>query len=101
MTQNKVTVAEAIRELRTQLQTVSAEGAKEKIRFLPKSVEVELNITFSVEAEAGGGFKLWSLIDLSGKAKTGDESSHKVKLVLEPVGPDGKPALISSSVLEK
>ena len=35
---------------------------------------VELGIIFNVEAEAGGGFKLFSLIDLSGKAKTGDAS---------------------------
>jgi hypothetical protein len=64
-------------------------------------VEVEFGITFSLEAEAGGGFKLLSLIDLSSKGKVGDQTTHKVKLVLEPVGPDGKPTPISSTVLEK
>jgi len=101
MVQNKVTIADAVRELRAQLLAATKEGGDQPIRFMPKTVEVELGITFSVEAEAGGGFKLLSLIDLSGKGKVGDETTHKVKLVLEPVGRDGKTTPISSSVLEK
>jgi hypothetical protein len=90
----KVTVAQAIRELRSQIVEAVAEGQGSTIRFIAKSVEVELGITFEVEAEAGGGFKLLSLIDLSGKAKASNENTHKVKLTLEPVGPDGKPTLV-------
>jgi len=59
-----------------------------------------MTVDFLDEGEAGAGFKLWSLVDLSGKGKVGDETTHKVKLVLEPVGPDGKPTPIRSSVLE-
>jgi hypothetical protein len=101
MLSQKVTVADAIRELRAQLLAATKEGADQPIRFMPKTVEVELGIVFSLEAEAGAGFKLWSLIDLSGKGKIGDETTHKVKLVLEPVDRDGNPTPISSSVLEK
>jgi hypothetical protein len=101
MLKDKVTVADAVRELRSHLLEATNEGVDQAIRFMPKSVEVELGITFSLEAEASGGFKLWSLIDLSGKGKIGDESTHKVKLVLEPVGRDGKPTLIGSTVLER
>lgn len=90
----RVTLAQAIRELRAQLVEAAAEGEGSAVRFVPKSVQVELGITFDVEAEAGGGFKLFSLIDLSGKAKTGSESAHKVTLTLEPVGRDGKPILV-------
>lgn len=93
----RVTLAQAIRELRAQLVEAAAAGEGTEIRFLPRSVEVELGITFNVEAEAGGGFKLFSLIDLSGKAKTGNESAHKVKLTLEPVGRNGKPVLIGDT----
>lgn len=53
-----------------------------------------MDITFSLEGEAGGGFKVLSLIDLSGKAKTTSSNTHKVKLVLEPVDREGKPILI-------
>lgn len=101
MEETRVTLAQAIRELRAQLMEAATEGEGIAIRFVPKSVEVELGITFSVEAEAGGGFRLLSLIDLSGKAKIGDQSTHKVKLTLEPVGRDGKPLLIRDSDRER
>jgi NTP-dependent ternary system trypsin peptidase co-occuring protein len=97
----RITLARAIRELRTQLAEAAVEGEKAAIRFVPKSVEVELGITFEAEAEAGGGFKLFSLIDLSAKAKAGQESTHKVKLMLEPVGHDGKSIKIGDSQREK
>jgi hypothetical protein len=96
-----VTLVEAIRELRAQILQAATEGEGAPIRFVPDTVEVELGVTFEIQAEAGGGFKLLSLIDLSGKAKVDDQSTHKVKLILKPVGPDGSPALIGSTVLEK
>jgi hypothetical protein len=99
--ETRVTLAQAIRELREQLVEASMEGEGSTIRFVPKSVDVELGIIFNVEAEAGGGFKLFSLVDLSGKAKTGNESTHKVKLTLEPVGKDGKPILVGDKEREK
>jgi hypothetical protein len=97
----RVTLAQAIRELRSQLEEAATEGEGTAIRFVPNSVEVELGITFSVEAEASGGFKVLSLINLSGKAKTGDESTHNVKLMLAPIRADGKPVLIRDSEREK
>ena|SRR5690349_6996562 len=100
MTEDQITVAEAVRELRRQLIDAAKEGENQKVRFMPKTVEVELGITFTKEKEGGGGVKIWSILDLSGKAKSSDQSTHKVKLVLEPVGPDGKPVPISSKVLE-
>ncbi len=92
--EGKVTLAQAIRELRAQLVEAATEGEGSAIRFVPKSVDVELGIVFKVEAEAGGGVKLFSLVDISGKGKAADESTHKVKLTLGPVGRDGKPLLV-------
>jgi hypothetical protein len=97
----RVTVAQAIHELRAQLVEAAAEGEGAAIHFVPKSVEVELGITFDVETEAGGGFKLFSLIELSGKAKAGNESTHKVKLTLEPLGRNNTPVQIADSEREK
>jgi hypothetical protein len=85
-----VTVATAIKQLRAQLEEARLEGIGKPLGFLTKSVELELGIVFKSEREGGGGVKAWFL-DISGKAKTGNETTHKVKLVLEPVGPDGRP----------
>jgi hypothetical protein len=95
-----VTVADAIKELREQLEKAQREGSGKEVRFLARSVEVELAIVFKSEKEGGGGVKAWFL-DISGRAKTGDETTHKVKLVLEPVGRDGKPTLVGDTEHEK
>ena len=101
MYEKTVTVVEAIREIRAQLVEAAVEGKGQSLRFVPKSVEVELSVTFKLEASVGGGFKLLSLIDMSGKATAKDENVHKIKLVLEPVGTDGKPVYIGDTILEK
>jgi hypothetical protein len=97
---HNVTVADAIKQLRAQLEDAQREGVGKKLRFLTKSVEVELAIVFKIEIEGGAGVKAWFL-DISGKAKGADESTHKIKLVLEPVGPDGKPTLVGDDELLK
>lgn len=93
---DNITVADAIKQLRTQLEDAQREGSGKALRFLARNVEVELAIVFKSEKEGGGGVKAWFL-DVSGKAKAGDETTHKVKLVLEPVGRDGKPTLVSDT----
>lgn len=44
--------------------------------------------------------KAWFL-DISGSAKATDETTHKVKLMLAPVGRDGKPTLVGDTQHEK
>src|SRR3954447_21340022 len=95
-----VTVADAIKELRAQLENAQREGVGKDLRFLAKSVEVELAIVFKSETEGGAGVKAWFL-DTSGKAKAADETTQKVTLVLEPFGRDAKPPLVSDKEHEK
>jgi hypothetical protein len=99
MTEN-VTVADAIKQLRAQLEEAQREGEGRELRFVAQSVEVELAIVFKTETEGGAGVKAWFL-DVSGKAKSADETTHKVKLVLRPVGRDGKPTLVSDKEHER
>lgn len=96
MANKNVELSDAIRNLRMQLEAAQLEGTEKKLRFLPKSVEVELTIVFKGEAEGSAGVKAW-VLDVSGKAKASKETSHKIKLVLEPVGRDGKPTLVGDS----
>jgi hypothetical protein len=91
-----VTVSEAIKQLRAQLAEAQREGSGKDLRFLTKSVEVELAVVFKTEVDGGVSVKAWFL-DVSGKAKDVGETAHKVKLVLEPVGRDGKPTQVSDT----
>jgi hypothetical protein len=97
---DNVTVADAIKELRAQLEDAQREGTGKDLRFVARNVEVELAIVFKSAVEAGGGVKAWFL-DVSGKNNTADETTHKVKLVLEPVDRRGKPTLVGDAEHEK
>ena len=91
-----VTVADAIKQLRAQLEEAQREGAGKKLGFLMKNIELELGIIFKSEKEGSGVVRSWFL-DISGKTKTGGETTHKVKLALEPVGPDRTPLKVRST----
>jgi hypothetical protein len=91
---DRVTIADAIGQLRSQLTEAIQEGKDKPVRFLLKNVEVELALVFKTAVEGGGGIKAWFL-DISGKASKGDETTHRVKLTLDVVGNDGKSVQIS------
>jgi hypothetical protein len=104
----EVTIAEAVEQLRVQLAEAQDRLAKvqrlgdtgKDLRFLTKSVEVELSVVFKTEVEGTAGVKAWFL-NVSAKTKGGDEITHKLRLLLEPVGPDGKPIQVSDIEHEK
>jgi hypothetical protein len=52
--ETEVTLSQAILQLRKQLQEAADEGRNSALRFAPKAVEIELAVTFKIEAEAGG-----------------------------------------------
>jgi hypothetical protein len=95
-----VTLAEAIKQLRAQLDEAQKEGVGKDLRFLTETVEIELGIVFKSKKEGGAGVKAW-FVDLSGKATIGHEALHKVKLVLKPVGPDGKGTFVRDKEHER
>src|SRR4051794_28856296 len=92
----QVPLSEAIAQLRHELRIAVQEGHDKDIRFVPKSIELELEVTFGIEAKAGGGFKLLALLDMSAEAKASRSSAHKLKLVLDVTDRDLKPLTVSS-----
>ncbi|WP_407522705.1 trypco2 family protein [Methylobacterium oryzisoli] len=97
---NDVTLSEAIRQLRLQLEEAQRESENGGVRFIAKSIDVELGIVFKKGIEGGAGIKAWFL-DASSKIKSDDETTHKIKLVLEPIGDDGSPTIVSDHDHEK
>jgi hypothetical protein len=95
-----VTVADAIEQLRAQIEEAQRKGQKSNLRFLAKTVEIELGIVFKREIEGNAGVRAWFL-DLSGKAKAGNEATHKIKLVLEPRGLNDEETYMSDKDHEK
>lgn len=83
MAQNELSIAEAIGQLRAELQSAQEAARQHDLKFEIEKVEVELSVVVKSEAEAGAGIKAW-VFDVSGKTKAADEAVHKVKLVLIP-----------------
>lgn len=91
-----IKLADAIQQLREQLSEAVQAGQNQEIVFTPTNIDLELAVTFTEEAKAGGGFKLLAFLDLSTEAKVGRESQHKVKLSLAVKRRDGGGVEMSS-----
>jgi hypothetical protein len=97
----QIRLADAIAQLRNELRQAVVEGEDKDIVFTPRSIELELAVTFTAETEASGGFKLLAFLDLSAKATASDSSAHKVKLTLDAADRTGKPLKVSTDVLPR
>lgn len=81
-------LADAIRELRQELARAIAEGEGESLRFKPGPIELELQLEIGKEGGAKAGVK-WFVVSASAEGKVTQASTHKVKLTLQPVSPEG------------
>ena len=79
----KIALSDFIEHVREQLGFAWVSAENQRIRFLTKSIELEMQVT--VGKEAGGGVKVW-LLEGSGKAK--GETVQKIKMTIEPVEVD-------------
>lgn len=99
MDEDDLRLGDAIKRLRAELEDAQNEGADKKIRFLPKAVEVEMNLVLKSEKGGEVGVKAW-FVTASGKVSLADEATTKLKLTLTPVDPQGRPTLVSDAELE-
>lgn len=87
----QIGMADFMRQLRSDLEDTIAEGDGKKLRFEVQEMDVELQVTATVDASAGakggGGLKLWILSgDASAEAKGafGTKQVQTVRLKLKP-----------------
>lgn len=91
-----IPLSEAIQQLRSELQQAVLDGKGKDIVFTPDKIEVELAVSFKLEAKTGGGFKLLTFLDWSAEGKVGHERKHSIKLSLSVADSDGKPIKVKS-----
>jgi hypothetical protein len=105
----QIPLSDAIQQLRDELREAILEGKDKDIVFTPNGIDVftpngidiELGVSFSAEAKAGGGFKLLAFLDLSAEAKVNRESQHKIKLSLSVADKNGQPIKVRSDSVPK
>jgi hypothetical protein len=93
MENGKIALADAVRNLREQLQEAMEEGADKKLRFEIKDLELELKCGVTREADADAGVKFW-ILDAGVKGKIEDEKTQTIKLKLSPIAADGNVVLL-------
>ena len=79
-----VGLADAISQVRAELEQALQEGKDSSIGFEAGPVELEFEIGFTKSREAGGGFQL-SVLSLGAKGQGSSMTTHRVTVSLNPV----------------
>lgn len=90
-----IPLASAIEDLRSELLKALEAGLDQKLHFRLKPIELELQLAVTGSGGTKGGIKFW-VVEFGGEANIKREATHKLKLTLEPVGPNGQPFEVSS-----
>ena len=97
----QVPLAKALEQLRDELRKAILDSQDKEIVFTPTEIELELGITFSAETKAGAGFKILTLLDVSGEGKASRESQHKIRLSLAVADKFGDPIKVRSTKIPR
>jgi hypothetical protein len=89
-----VPLAKAIEDLRAELLDALVAGQGKDLRFKLKPIELELNLAMTWKGEANAGVKFW-VVELGAKGNVERTTSHKLKLILEPVDRHGGEFFVS------
>jgi hypothetical protein len=95
-----VPLGEAIKNLRRELTLAMEEGDGQSIRFRPGPVELDLEVAITLEGEGEGSVKFW-VLNFGAKASKSTESTHRLKITLQPVDAKGRDTLISDKVQKR
>jgi hypothetical protein len=87
-------VAQAIVDLRNELSRAESEGKESKLHFEITEVELELQLVLGSEASAGGKVG-WGVLSFGAGGKTSGEKTHRLKLSMKVLGPNGGPIPIA------
>lgn len=89
-----VSLADLIFQLRGDLYRAAWQGEGKDPKFVVGPVELELSVVVDTSRRGGASAALW-VVDVSAEGKRSTQTMHRIKLTLQPVGPDSKPSKIS------
>jgi len=88
-------LSDAISAIRSELTKAMSSGADSEIRFRLGPVELEFQLEARKDAEATAGVRFW-ILSAGVKGDVSAGSAHRIKLVLQPVTPDGGDVAVSA-----
>lgn len=80
----EVPLAEAIANLRAELQEAIAAGAGEELRFELGEVVLELDVALTASGEVKGKVSAWKVLTAEASAELARASTHRLTLTLTP-----------------
>lgn len=93
-----VGLADAIGQVRAELERAVKEGEQSQIAFKPGSIELEFEVGFTKAAGVHGGFQL-SVLAFGAKGERSSANTHRIRVALTPVDRAGQDKLISDTGL--
>jgi hypothetical protein len=89
-------LAEAIGQVRAELERAIEDGKQSAVAFRPGPVELEFEVGFARTGGVSGGFQL-SVLSLGAKLERSSTTTHRVRVALTPVDRQGRDKLIGDT----
>jgi hypothetical protein len=86
-------LAEAIGQVRTELEQAIKDGEDSPVAFRAGPVELEFEVAFAKTGGVEGGFQL-SVLSFGAKGERSSTATHRMKVALAPVDREGHDKLI-------
>ena len=86
-------LAEAIGQVRAELERAAKDGERSPMAFRPGPVELEFEVAFAHTGGVNGGLQL-SVLSFGAKREHSSTSTHRVRVALTPVDRAGSDILI-------
>ena len=91
-----VGLADAIGQVRAELERAVKEGEKSPVAFRAGPVELEFEVAFTRTGGVSGGFQL-SVLSFGAKRDKSQTATHRVKVELTPADREGRDMLIGDT----
>ncbi len=88
-------LSDAITSIRSELTKAMSSSGESEIRFRLGPVELEFELEARKDAGATAGVKFW-VVSVGAKGDVSAGSTHRIKLTLQPVGPNGVDVEVSA-----
>jgi hypothetical protein len=93
-----VGLADAIGQVRAELEKAIKEGQESSVKFRAGPVELEFEVAFTRMGGISGGFQL-SVLSFGAKGEKSTAATHRVKVALTPADREGRDMLIGDTGL--
>jgi hypothetical protein len=91
-------LADAISNVRAELERAIAEGDESVIGFDPGPVELEFEVGFQTTKGGSGGIRVW-VVSVDAKGEATRSGTHRLRVTVTPVRRDGAASAVADKLI--